>query len=1036
MNISRRFIDYPVMTTLVMVALVIFGMVGYSTLPVSELPNVDFPTIQVSANLAGADPETMASAVAAPLENVFSTVPGIDSMTSSSSQGSTTITLQFKLDRNIDAAAQDVQAAISEAARRLPKTMVNPPTFRKENPAESPILFLALSSKTLPATTVDRYAETLLARQLSTLDGVAQVNVFGAAHYAVRIQADPAALAARGIGIDQLAQAAQAANVNQATGALNGLDEAKIIHTEGQLNSAAAFQRQIIAYRNGAPVRMQDVANVIDSTDSLREGNWWRSDRAITVAIMRQPGSNTIAVVDRVKAVLPSFQASLPAGIDLAIRHDRSVTIRASVDDVQSTLLIAGALVVGVIFIFLRRVSATLIPSLALPIAVIGTFAGMAAFGYNLDNLSLMALTLSVGFVVDDAIVMLENIVRHVEKGEKPYAAAIAGSAEIGFTILSMTVSLAAVFIPIVFMGGIVGRLLHEFAVTIILAVLFSGVVSVTLTPMLCARALKQEHGRKHNVFYRTSERAFDALQSAYHRSLLWSLSHKPTIMGLFVASIAASVGLFMVMPQDFLPSDDIGMLGVNVQAANGTSYERMVDYGRRVADIVNADPNVAGAMLQVGSNGAGSNNANVRIMLKPLAERELSAEELARALRPKLANLTGVNVFITNPPSIRIGGRNSRSSYQYTLQGIDLTQLQRVSTELVAKLQAARGFVGVNSDFERAAPSLEVDIDRDRAAALGVSAAQIEAAMGFAFGGQQVSQIYASNDQYQVILELLPEFQRNAAALKTLYVTGAGGKLVPLSAVTRATTGTIPLSVNHSGSLPAVTISFDLAEGYALSDAVAGIERASAEIGMPATVTGSFQGTAGAFQTATQNMGLLLLIAIVVVYIVLGILYESFIHPLTILSGLPSAAVGALLTLYIAGLPLTLYAFVGMIMLIGIVKKNAIMMVDFALQKRRSDASVSPEHAIYEAAVIRFRPIMMTTMAAMMGTLPIALGTGMGADSRRPLGLCVAGGLLLSQLLTLYITPVIYVYLDRLGARVLNREPPVVAGHELEPQR
>ena len=1022
MNISRRFINYPVMTTLVMAAIVIFGVVGYFTLPVSELPNVDFPTIQVSANLAGADPETMASAVAAPLENVFSTVPGIDSMTSSSSQGSTSITLQFKLDRDIDAAAQDVQAAISEAMRRLPKSMVDPPRFSKQNPADSPVLFLSLSSKTLPLTEVDRYAETLLARQLSTIDGVAQINVFGSAHYAVRVQADPAALAARGIGIDELARAIQAANVNQATGALNGPDEAKIIHTEGQLHSAAAFRRQIIAYRNGAPVRLQDVANVIDSVDSVREGNWFRGERSITVAIKRQPGSNTIAVVDAVKDVLPRFQASLPAGIELAIRHDRSESIRASVDDVQITLLIAGILVVGVIFVFLRRMSATIIPSLALPIAVVGTFAGMSLFGYNLDNLSLMALTLSVGFVVDDAIVMLENIVRHIEKGEKPFEAALKGSSEIGFTILSMTVSLAAVFIPIVFMSGIVGRLLHEFAVTIIIAVLFSGIVSITLTPMLCARALQDERGRKHGFFYRLSESAFNHLQEGYRRSLVWSLEHKPVIAALFFASIAASVWLFTVMPRDFLPSDDIGMLGVSVQGANGTSYERMVEYGRKVADVVNADPNVSGAMLQVNSNGAGANNANVRVMLKPLKDRPLSAEEIVRELRRKLGNVTGVNVFITNPPSIRIGGRNSRSSYQYTLQGIDLNQLQVVSSALVDKLQAMPGFVGVNSDFDRAAPSLEVGIDRDRAAALGVSAAQIEAAMGYAFGGQQVSQIYASNDQYQVLLELLPEFQRNAAALKTLYITSSTGKLVPLSSVTDAETSTIPISVNHSGSVPAVTISFDLAEGYALSDAVAGIAKVSRDIGVPATISGSFQGTAGAFQTATQNMGALLLIAIVVVYIILGILYESFIHPLTILSGLPSAAVGALLTLYIANMPLTLYAFVGMMMLIGIVKKNAIMMVDFALQKRRAEANVLPEHAVFEAAIIRFRPIMMTTMAAMMGTLPIALGTGMGADSRRPLGLCVAGGLLLSQLLTLYITPVIYVYLDRFGTRFTKR--------------
>ena len=1024
MNISRKFIDYPVMTTLLMVALVIFGAFGYANLPVSELPSIDFPTIQVYAGLPGADPQTMASAVAAPLENSFTNIQGIDSMTSSSNQGSSSITLQFALDRNIDGAAQDVQAAIVAAQSQLPSTMPNPPVFYKVNPTENPIIFLVLTSKTMPMTVVDRYGESMLARQLSSMPGVAQVNVFGAAKYAVRIQADPQQLAARQIGIDKLAAAAKSANANQATGALNAPSGAQIIHTDGQLNSAAGFRDQIISYVNGAPVRMGDVARVIDSVSDVRQGNWYKGQRAITVAVMRQPGANTIEVVDNIKRILPQFRANLPAGIDLQVRRDRSATIRASVTDVQTTLLVAAGLVVVVIFLFLRSVMATLIPALALPISVIATFGGMAVFGYNLDNLSLMALTLSVGFVVDDAIVMLENIVRHIELGEKPLDAAIKGSAEIGFTILSMTVSLAAVFIPLVFMGGVVGRLLHEFAVTIILAILFSGLVSVTLTPMLCARVLKDEHNVQHNRFYEWSERIFNACQAAYARSLDWSLAHKRSIMGLFFLSIAASMVLFRTMPQDFLPADDQGMLRATVQAANGTSFEHMADYANRVGDIFNADPYVNGAMVRVGSNGAGSNGGDITLVLKDLDHRP-DAETVMRELRRKITNVTGVNVFLQNPPEIRIGGRDSRSAYQYTLEGLDVDDLQAASNRLVRQLQGMPGFVGVNSDFDNVAPSVEVGIDRARAAAFGVTPIQIETAMGYAFGGQRVSQIYAASDQYQVMLELLPQYQQNVESLRSLYITASegpnAGKLVPLSAITRVKTGMMPVSIHHSGQMPSVTVSFDLAPGYSLSDAVSGITQANAVIAMPDTIQGEFQGTAGAFQAATKNMGALLFIAIVTVYIILGILYESFIHPLTILSGLPSAAVGALITLWLAGIPLTLYAFVGMIMLVGIVKKNAIMMIDFALSRQRGDG-IAAAVAIREAAIIRFRPIMMTTMAALMGTLPIALGTGMGAGSRRPLGLCVAGGLILSQMLTLYITPVIYTYLDRLAARRVRK--------------
>jgi hydrophobe/amphiphile efflux-1 (HAE1) family protein len=1031
MNISRIFIERPIMTTLVMAALVIFGLFGYFTLPVSDLPNVDFPTVSVSAQLPGADPVTMASGVAGPLENQFSTIPGIDQMTSSSSIGQTNITIQFALDRNIDSAAQDVQAAISAALGQLPKALPRPPSFRKVNPNDQPIMYIVMRSDTMALNDLDEYAETLLARQISTIEGVAQIQVFGQGKYGVRIQADPDALAARQIGIDQLSNAIATANVNQPTGAINGVRQAASILATGQLNNATDFRNQVIAYRNGSPVRLSEVATVIDGQETALGGTWLNQKKVVMLQVNRQPGSNTVEVINKIKAILPRFEAGLPKAVQLIILYDQSDQIRASVNDVQITLLIAGLMVVAVIFVFLRRVSATLVPSLALPIAVIATFAGMAAMRFNLDNLSLMALTLSVGFVVDDAIVMLENIVRHIEQGEKPYDAAMKGSGEIGFTILSMTVSLAAVFIPVVFMGGIVGRLLHEFAVTIIIAIAFSGVISVTLTPMLCAYVLKDEHGQAHNAFYRWSENTFNALHSGYNRSLTWSLNHRPVILGLFFASILASVGLFMIMQQDFLPSDDQGRLTGQIQAANGTSFKQMYTYLDEVGKVLDADPNVTNSpvMMPSANGSAGSNQGLLRIIpLKPRGQRKLSADEVARELRQKLSRFPGINVFITNPPSISIGGRGGRSTYQYTMQGTDLDQLKDVSDRLVAYLKDMPAFVGVTSDLDAAMPSVHVAIDRDRAAALGVSSQSIETALGDAFGGQQISQINRPANQYAVILELLPSFQEKATYLDRLYVTSGAGTLVPLSALTTVTNSTQPLSINHSGELPSVTISFDLTKGYTLSDAVTAMGRATQDVGVPDTISGSFQGTAAAFQQSTQNMGMLLVVAMIVVYIILGILYESLIHPFTILSGLPSAAMGALLILFLVGLPLTLYAFVGMIMLIGIVKKNAIMMIDFALQRRRAD-NVPALQAIHEAAMVRFRPIMMTTMAAMMGTLPIALGIGAGAESRRPLGVCVAGGLLFSQVLTLYITPVIYVYLDRLEGRLYRVRRKAKAG-------
>ncbi|WP_153111321.1 efflux RND transporter permease subunit [Propionivibrio limicola] len=1016
MNLPELCIRRPVMTTLLMAAFVIFGFIAYRALPVSELPNVDFPTISVSASLPGAAPETMASAVATPLEGQFSTIAGLESMSSTSAQGTTSITLQFSLNRNIDAAAQDVQSAIAAAQRKLPSNMPSPPSFRKVNPADSPIFYIALSAPTLPLPVVNEYAETQLAQRLSTIAGVAQVLVFGSQKHAVRIQANPDQLAARGLGIDELQQAIAQANVNQPLGLIDGTHQAFAIKSNGQLTSASAYRPLVVAWRNGAPVRLEEVATPIDGVENKRIASWNVDKRAIVLAIQRQPGANTIETVDSIKRVLPGFQATLPAAIEMTTLYDRSLSISESIIDVQFTLLLAGFLVILVILLFLRNLSATAIPALALPISVIGTFAVMHVLGYSLDNLSLLALTLAVGFVVDDAIVMLENIVRHVELGETPLQAAIKGSREIGFTIISMTVSLIAVFIPVLFMGGIVGRLLHEFAVTICAAILVSGIVSLTLTPMLCSRYLKHAAPEEHGRVFRAFERFFDALLAGYEWTLRWSMARPRLVMAGFALSIALSAILFVHTPKGFLPSGDSGQISVSTEGAQDISFAAMVEHQRAVAAIIAQNPNIHTFMSAVGAGGprATSNNGSLFLVLKPRHERELSADEIIQQLRPKLAAVPGIKVYMQNPPAIRIGGQVTAAQYQYTLQSTDLGELYQWTDTLLERIRQLPGFIDVTSNLNNQSPVVALDIDRDKIASLGLSFAQVEDALQSAFSARQISTIYGTASQYQVILEVAPEYQIDPSMLSRLYVRAGSGKLIPLDTVTRITRKTQALTVNHQGQLPSVTISFNLLPGVSLGDAVDRIKVAEQELRLPASLNTSLQGTAQAFESSVKGLGILLLVAVLVVYIVLGILYESFIHPLTILSGLPSAALGALITLLLFGIDLNLYAFVGVIMLIGIVKKNAIMMIDFALEKQRLEKRPAFE-AIFEACLIRFRPIMMTTLAALVGTLPIALGIGAGAEVRQPLGIAVVGGLLLSQFLTLYLTPVVHLYLDRL---------------------
>jgi len=1025
MNPSRIFILRPVATTLLMAAILLAGAVAYHQLPVSALPQVDYPTIQVLTFFPGAGPEVMASSVTAPLERQFGQMPGLKQMTSNSSGGSSVIVLQFSLNLSLDVAEQEVQAAINAAATFLPRDLPNPPVYSKVNPADAPILTLALTSDTLPLSKVEDLADTRLAQKISQLPGVGYVSISGGQRPAVRIQANPTALAAYGLTLEDLRAAIAAANTNQAKGGFDGPRQSAIIGANDQLFTAKEYLPLIVAFVNGAPVKLSDIAGAIDDAENVKQAAWMNDVPAVIVNIQRQPGSNVIEVVDRIKALLPQLQSALPASVHLAVLTDRTITIRGSVEDVQFELMLAVALVVLVIFLFLRNFAATVIPSVAVPLSLVGAFGVMYLLGFSLNNLSLMALTISTGFVVDDAIVMIENVTRYLEQGDPPLEAALKGSEQIAFTILSLTVSLIAVLIPVLFMGEVVGRLFREFAITLGVTILISAVVSLTLTPMMCARLLKHTPEEKQTRLFRSSQHIYDKIIDLYAVTLRWVLKHQTGTLLVAVATLVMTVFLYVIVPKGFFPVQDTGIiLGIS-EAPQSISFTAMAARQQALARVILKDPGVAGLSTFIGVDGTNItlNSGRVLINLKPLEERRVSASEIIRRLQPELARLEGISLFMQPVQDLTVEDRVSRTQYQYSLEDPDAGSLNNWTPKLVAALRELPELRDVSSDLQDQGLQVQLNIDRATASRLGITPQLIDDTLYNAFGQRIVSTIFTQLNQYRVILEVKPDFQKNPGNLQDLYIRSTAGGKVPLSAITQVVETTGPLAISHQGQFPATTLSFNLAPGVSLGQAVKAMEATTKRLELPPSIRGSFQGTALAFQASLKNEPLLILAALVTVYIVLGVLYESYIHPITIISTLPSAGVGAILSLILCRTEFSVIALIGIILLIGIVKKNGIMMVDFALDAERREGK-PPEEAIYQACLLRFRPIMMTTMAALLGALPLAIGSGLGSELRHPLGISIVGGLIFSQVLTLYTTPVIYLWFDRLSRRLGKERP------------